>query len=280
MITKQFIKTWAAQYDSTKYPEAFYLTHMRVLQAKDTSSADFKTSLLALLHWKDGKATGYRSGFSTAKPNTIKPVVALGKKAVINLQKEFLRFSSEPTYKTVDFYNLLTRDMKLWGSLVIPVFVCHLARPASVPIIDQHVYRAMFVLTQTRQTRKHLRSWSQYLEYLHFYESVGSLTNASKLSDWRKIDQALWKFGQLQKDSPPFKVKSLLAKLAGRVNRANVKVNQLAERSLFHKSGGMTNREAITSACYDLGIAPVDLPPSYSRYPGSLIYSWKKRRDA
>ncbi|GAG38332.1 unnamed protein product, partial [marine sediment metagenome] len=55
MISSDFVKLWEPRYDTQKYPIDFYLHYCT--RARNAERPEgLKEDLIALLHWKDGKA--------------------------------------------------------------------------------------------------------------------------------------------------------------------------------------------------------------------------------
>jgi hypothetical protein len=77
MITKRFIDEWFSRYKSSTYPESFYMKYLDLLQSQKASDLEMRDAIVALLHWKDGKANSYIPGKISAKPNTIKGLATI-----------------------------------------------------------------------------------------------------------------------------------------------------------------------------------------------------------
>jgi len=88
LISRDFVKLWEPQYDTGKYPADFYLCHSA--NARNAGTPELlKNDLLALLHWKDGKALSFAFGETHAKPNTLDPILTLTGSALADLWRSF-----------------------------------------------------------------------------------------------------------------------------------------------------------------------------------------------
>lgn len=75
-VTRDFVELWEPRYNKAKYPVDFYLGY--IAKAQNAASCEaLKEYLLALLHWKDGKALHFVPGELHAKPNTVGPINGL-----------------------------------------------------------------------------------------------------------------------------------------------------------------------------------------------------------
>ena len=88
MITKKFIDLWEPRYDQSLYPVDFYKEHISGVR-NATEPNSLKEHLIALLHWKDGKANNYEPGKVTTKPNTVNPVLNLTGQDLITFSNAF-----------------------------------------------------------------------------------------------------------------------------------------------------------------------------------------------
>jgi len=86
-ITADFVARWEPSYDTRKYPVDFYLNcTASARQAK--SPENLKDVLLAVLHWKDGKALSFVPGEIHAK--NLGPILMLNGAALAEFAQLFL----------------------------------------------------------------------------------------------------------------------------------------------------------------------------------------------
>jgi hypothetical protein len=191
MISKSFVEYWSKKFDESKYPPEFFAYHSARLAA-GMPVEEFKETLIALLHWKDGKADLYSPISYTAKPNIINPVKSLELQQAQNLMKVFFEFRAQPelTDRGLSFYNYLQR---LWRTTVIPVFIMHIARPTEVPIVDQHVIRAIrFLRGNSLHVQNTDVTWTDFETYYDFFVNAVAESDL----DRRLTDMALWAWGK------------------------------------------------------------------------------------
>jgi len=148
LINPDFVRSWEPRYDTRKYPLDFLLRHGASARNAQRSEI-LKDALVALLHWKDGKARNFVPGESHAKPYTLRPILALHEAALVEFATLFRCMVEADDKGFVQCtQNLLDRLRGMWSSVVIPAFVLHAARPDKLPIIDQHTVRAYLWLTR------------------------------------------------------------------------------------------------------------------------------------
>ena len=188
---------WEPRYDARKYPLDFLLRHGASARNAQSPEA-LKDALVALLHWKDGKARNFVPGESHAKPNTVRPIVALREAALVEFATLF-RCMAEADDKTFVrcTQNVLDSVCRMWGSVVIPAFVLHVARPDRLPIIDQHTVRAFLQLIRAEVIEEPRIAWHLWKEYIVFFQDAIVAAGASSdLQGRYRVDRALFAYGQ------------------------------------------------------------------------------------
>jgi len=173
MVSKEFIKLWEPRYDVKKYPVSFYLSHLDKIQKTDTPET-LKISLIALLHWKDGKAAEYEFGKISAKPNILNPILIQTGSSMNSFFQFFMNLRRSKESELFSFARLFREKLNdMWKTVVIPAFVLHVARPDRLPIIDQHTIRAFLCLTIGNIVEKPKITWDIWEAYLSFFSGYG-----------------------------------------------------------------------------------------------------------
>lgn len=172
MISRKFVELWAPRFDTQKFPCDFYLHH--VASARNTEQPrQFKEDLLALLHWKDGKATQFVPGEDHAKPNMLGPIRRLDGSSLADFKRIFDDLvRSEDNRLGVRIENLRRTLTSMYNTVVVPAFLLHVARPDHLPIIDQHTVRAFFALTRREVQEKPKIDWEVWREYVAFFQKA------------------------------------------------------------------------------------------------------------
>lgn len=158
-----FIEHWSTKYE---YPnEEKYTLHVGKPLTKD--------SLKALFEWKNG--TG--SIISTKKMESIRN-----------------NYSLEFDGKIKDRY----LSHKLSGGAIWNIFFAHCLDPETWPIFDQHTFRAMHYLKTGQIQEIGKTNKQKYEAYTQLYIPFINKLKES-FNDSRKIDKALFAFGQFLK---------------------------------------------------------------------------------
>jgi hypothetical protein len=197
LISRDFVKLWEPQYDTQKYPEDFYLRYSD--SARNTAQPEqLKEYLLALLHWKDGKAVGFVSGENNAKPNTLNPILSLKNTALTDFWQRFKDLSQADDKDILPFQERFKeRLMDMWSTVVIPAFLLNVARPDRLPIIDQHTVRAFLALTCGKVVEKPNITWNVWREYVTFFQKAVIAAGYDHNSEERcYVDRALFSWGK------------------------------------------------------------------------------------
>lgn len=304
MIGKLFVAFWQDQYSDEKYSDELYRECLSSLQAADLSPRVFREAIVGALCWKDGKGKQYQNErIVTAKPNTIKNIPRMSDEEIGPILTKYLEYRNRPLVMDRGqwLYRYLTDDLKMWDTVVIPVFICHLAKPAQIPIVDQHVVRAQRILQGDTGNISITRLvWKDYVKYYDFYWEVAHNLGYSNFEDFRKLDKALWAFGKIWKatiggidaeNEPPLPIAPggtapppppvvpvfggapppLTPGLAPHLDQV------FAQRCYYHTTMGQSQQQAIQSACEDYGIIFNDLPAMYSQYAGRGFHEWRMK---
>jgi hypothetical protein len=132
-------------------------------------------SLMALFEWKNGRL--------------------LSKKKLASIQENYpLRFTDDCQQRYLNH--------KQPGGAIWNIFYLHCLDPASWPIFDQHVFRAMkYIQTgsivEIGNTNKEKKYSAYQIEYMPF---IAGLTEFPQ----RTLDKALFSFGQFLKKAEPY----------------------------------------------------------------------------
>ena len=196
MITKEFIDIWEPRYDQSLYPVDFYKEHISGVR-NATEMNSLKEHLIALLHWKDGKANNYEPGKVTAKPNTVRPVQDLTGQNLITFSSAF-RLLVLAKGEDVDSskHRLLNRLTRMWNSVVIPACILHTARPELYPIIDQHTARAYLILNRGEVVEKPEITWNFWKTYMEFFHNTAVSCGLHNNDGRCRLDRALFAWGK------------------------------------------------------------------------------------
>jgi len=213
-ITADFVARWEPSYDTRKYPVDFYLNcTASARQAK--SPENLKDVLLAVLHWKDGKALSFVPGEIHAK--NLGPILMLNGAALAEFAQLFLTLVEATDDNLRERAAGLRKTLAvMWNSVVMPAFVLHVARPDRLPIIDQHTMRAFLYLTRARFVAKPaIRSWDLCSDYTAFFERA--VVHAGFAFDFASrccVDRALFAYGKWLEEAYPREKEKLLNKRA------------------------------------------------------------------
>jgi hypothetical protein len=196
-INPDFVARWEPRYDAKKYPLEFLLRHGASARGAERPEA-LRDALVALLHWKDGKARRFVPGESHAKPNTLRPLLALQEAALIEFTTLFRLAVEAGDEKFVrSTQSLLGALRGMWSSVVMPAFVLHIARPDRLPIIDQHTVRAFLQLTRDEAVEEPRITWRLWEDYIvFFHDAVAAVGYDSGLEGRYQVDRALFAYGQ------------------------------------------------------------------------------------
>ncbi len=220
LISRDFVRLWEPKYDTGKYPVDFYLRHSA--SARNAKKPEhLKDDLLALLHWKDGKALAFVPGEIHAKQNILNPVLSLTGAALADVARSFRGLvQADGNNFTECMENLRNKLGVMWSTVVIPAFLLHVARPDRLPIIDQHSVRAFLALTG-RQVIEHPDiTWDLWRVYGEFFQDAVAAAGFGHGPKERcYVDRALFAYGKSLKKSPKdttrLKHDSMVAKPVG-----------------------------------------------------------------
>lgn len=197
MISRNFVKLWEPRYDTHKYPVDFYLRYSD--SARNTAQPEqLKEDLLALLHWKDGKAIGFEPGGCHAKPNTLNPIIRLNNNALKKFARIFQDLVQADDKDATAFAECFREKLsEMWNTVVIPAFLLHVARPDSLPIIDQHTVRAFLALTRGEVIKNTEVTWDLWRGYVSFFQDAVMAVGYNHNSEKRcHVDRALFAWGK------------------------------------------------------------------------------------
>ncbi len=175
----------------------FYLCH--ITAARNANKPEnLKEDLLALLHWKDGKAVAFVLGEEHAKLNTLNPIIKLTNAGLTEFARSFQNLAradeNDVTTRTASLRLILSG---MWNTVVIPAFVLHVARPDRLPIIDQHTVRAFLALTCGKVVENPTITWDLWGDYINFFQDAVAGAGYDHRSEERcKDDRALFAWGK------------------------------------------------------------------------------------
>lgn len=201
LVNGEFVSYWKTHYDGRKYPAPFYERYGDAARNASTPEG-LKDALLALLNWKDGKASGYISGKGKARANITKPVSDLSGVALSEFAK---LFHAMAVANNGDFErcteNLRDRLTRMWrNGRVIPAFLLHIARPDRLPMVDQHTMRAFLWLTSRQIKDEPVITWNSWRDYVTFFEdTVARSASRPDVPGRCGVDHALMAFGKCLK---------------------------------------------------------------------------------
>jgi len=197
LISSDFVKLWEPQYDTQKYPIDFYMHHCaRARNAEQPGQ--LKEHLIALLHWKDGKALAFEPGVNRAKPNTVNPILNLADDGLADFARLFQDLAQANENDVPECTESLRRELsEMWKTVVIPAFLLHVARPDRLPIIDQHTVRAFLALTRGEVVKKVKITWELWKDYVNFFkDAVVAAGYDHNLEERCFVDRALFAWGK------------------------------------------------------------------------------------
>ena len=154
--------------------------------------------MLALLHWKDGKAVGFIPGKNHTKPNILNPLLNLTNTSLKNFAQIFqdlVKAEDRNVMESVE--GLRIKLINLWNTVVIPAFLLNVARPDRMPIIDQHTVRAYLALTRGKIIEKPEITWDCWGEYVKFFQTAVIASGYNRTLEERcAVDRALFSWGK------------------------------------------------------------------------------------
>jgi hypothetical protein len=167
----QFIDCWSKYYNYSG--NEIYFKHLNKckIEAED---------IRELFKWKNNMRLSIKKDISIE--TKIIPRLSI----LNDLKKE-----KDIVFKTISdaFYNVPA----IWR-----IFLAHIIKPNTFPIFDQHVYRAMIYLQTNKieelKNRDKAKLEKYEYEYLRFFNDI-----SSKISDYKKYDEAMWAFGKFLK---------------------------------------------------------------------------------
>jgi hypothetical protein len=213
LISRGFVKLWEPRFDTQKFPADFYKRHSSNARYANLPE-QLKEDLLALLHWKDGKALLYVPGMDTAKPNTLNPILELTDSDLLDFARSFQNLvwakENDVSACTMNLRGILNG---MWKTVVIPAFLLHVARPDRLPIIDQHTVRAFLALTRGEVIEKPKITWDLWKDYVSFFhDAVVATGHNYDLEKLCQFDRALFAWGKSLKGSTKSKPTTSTAK--------------------------------------------------------------------
>jgi hypothetical protein len=172
--SKEFVEFWKKFFDVKRYPDDMYHTNLNL--GKDISQAN----LVVLLEWK------FAFLQSEKRKETVGRWAAL---YIANLSwlNELRRLKE---FDDGLFDRSLEKAVEKISSIPMAVFLLHIARPAEVPIVDQHVMRAWAFILQGKisDPSKTIEECKEYRQF--FYEFCKKSESGA-----RDVDKALMAFG-------------------------------------------------------------------------------------
>ncbi len=228
MISCNFVKLWEPRYDTQKYPIDFYLRYSDSARSAEQPE-QLKEHLTALLHWKDGKAIGYKYGRYHVKPNILKPILHLTNNELKNFYRIFHDLVEADDKDVMEFAESLRKKLSdMWKTVVIPVFLLNVARPDRLPIIDQHTVRAFLALTRGEVVEEPKITWNLWRDYISFFQDAVVAAGYNHNSEKRcHVDRALFAWGKSLKVAAGLKSKIKTPKPPkSRVIKSDLKMNK------------------------------------------------------
>ncbi len=148
-------------------------------------------NIMRLLRWKDPKYLTRTIQSGTAK-GTANPRV----KKVIAKLNDINKFRCGALCE--DEFKKITRGVFPNG-IVWQVFLFHIAKPSTYPIVDQHVLRVMSAHTG----KSTAPNWTTYEHYREYFSSIADECNIpideTHFKQLKTVDNALMAFGQFLK---------------------------------------------------------------------------------
>lgn len=282
-----FIESWASKYDEEKYSTRFYFDLINKVHTS-TNPEDLGSSIIHLLHWKDGKVyksnmgqvivNGFSYSLGQPKPNTYNPK----KHSRILTSKDFYNWArkviEDNRFSCSHLEALRGSPFALWSksSIVIPAFVMHILSPKIYPLYDQHVERAKrALLAQTlnaNSTELNIDTYKCYQEY--FLDLTKEYATRNSIEAYKKIDEALWSFGKWLKGTSLINGGNRNKLIAKNENNTSAPDDAFKKQVLQLIDDGLTQLEAIKKTAVDRGVT---LKDSYYIHPGSHIHRWRKQ---
>ena len=214
MFSRRFIEIWEPRFDNQKYPEDFYLCHID--GARNSKQPEhLKKHLIALLHWKDGKAQAYVPDENRAKPHLLVPILELNNLELAEFSQSFWNLAqSDKNNFEACTESLRLKLSSMWKTVVTPAFLLHVAKPDKLPIIDQHTVRAFLALTSGKVTKRPKITWDQWEKYkVFFQDAVVDTVSKDNIEDRSRVDRALFAWGKSLKASVASKRNTKTAEL-------------------------------------------------------------------
>jgi hypothetical protein len=196
---------WNGRYDDKKYPTLFYHHFLSQIENSQDDGEIFDF-LSELVDWKFGKIREGGDANFRVKVYGLS-YVGLEKNSEFRKHRTNMDFLSQcKRFKNglvsgFEFFRCITETNKIFPSsrLVMPVFVIHVLRPKEYPIIDQHVWRAMNILTRSPAgIDERPASWEDYQKYMAFFDNIVKSIDGPEHTrfDRSVVDRALWAFGR------------------------------------------------------------------------------------
>jgi hypothetical protein len=209
----EFVEFWSRfyAYEATVFGTKQKVDYFSELNVGNDLTAE---NVRRLLRWKDERMLSERtlSGPNKGKenPRVVKVVASLG---AIN---EFRKDASSNSELLQTLVGIFPNGV-VWGA-----FLLHIAKPDVYPIADQNVFRTCSLHTglEDKQT------WETYAAYCEYFtgiaKAVGVAQTVENLRQLKRIDDALFVFGQFLKDyHPRFAAKPETNKKVWQAGRAN-----------------------------------------------------------
>jgi hypothetical protein len=293
---KNFIKSWAANFDDRKYPREFYFDCLIGVQKAEMPNT-LAEYLVHMLHWKDGKVEEKETGASEigaqryeikpCKPNTYNEETHWNILSSTNFFVWAKEIQASNSFQPRAIEDLQGNRFQLWKgtSIVIPAFVLHILNPETYPIFDQHVLRAIRVLYNQIEKAGNDKAISieDYIEYHAFWRDTITTLPYEKptLEQLKEVDEALWSLGRWIKRaiSQPAEhtENGQEINLSQPISKEGVTYTpdrQFKTEVMALVRIGVQQKEAMETVAMIRGVI---LPPSYLKYPGSHIDRWRKQ---
>lgn len=181
--TKEFVEFWKHFYDHGKYPENFYDDNL------NEGHSLTEQNVSELLAWKFGDATLEPE---ERRKSVLKWLPLIQRSlSWLNDLRSRIDDDSLADYVTKALNEVRTIE----DSLVVAIFLLHIARPRHIPIFDRYVRGAWYYISQY----KAIGAPALPEEYLPYRQFFYVFREKSCCQD-RDLDKALWAFGKFLSD--------------------------------------------------------------------------------
>lgn len=181
--TKEFVAFWRHFYDHEKYPEESYnynLNEGHTLTEQNVSE---------LLAWKFGDATLAPE----QRRKSVSGWLSLIQRNLSWLNELRSRLDEDAIANYVT--KALNEVRTIEDSLVVAIFLLHIAKPEQIPIFDRYVRAAWYYISKHRAASAP-ELLGEYVPYRRFFCEF----REKSCSESREVDKALWAFGKFLSD--------------------------------------------------------------------------------